>query len=122
MISARCNALVSMLMLVSPLGATYALERAVRQHAHAPTPPLQHTRTHAHARSTPARAALRMTLPDCMADRILVFHRGIGSQKMSGLLIDQKLDLLVVRRESWLRGRGCLCGWVLTVAVVVVAG
>lgn len=30
-----------------------------------------------------------------LQDRILVFHRGIGSAKVSGLLIDQKLDLLM---------------------------
>lgn len=28
-------------------------------------------------------------------DRILVFHRGMGMEKLSGLLIDQKLDLLM---------------------------
>jgi hypothetical protein len=30
-----------------------------------------------------------------LQDRILVFHRGIGTEKLSGLLIDQKLDLLM---------------------------
>lgn len=28
-------------------------------------------------------------------DSILVFHRGIGSERVSGMLIDQKLDLLM---------------------------
>jgi hypothetical protein len=28
-------------------------------------------------------------------DRILVFHRGIGTERVTGLLIDQKLDLLM---------------------------
>lgn len=45
--------------------------------------------------SSPERQAIRANLPDCMADRILVFHRGIGTEKLSGLLIDQKLDLLM---------------------------
>ncbi|KAF6257530.1 hypothetical protein COO60DRAFT_1701817 [Scenedesmus sp. NREL 46B-D3] len=45
--------------------------------------------------SSPERRAIRANLPDCMADRILVFHRGIGTEKLSGLLIDQKLDLLM---------------------------
>eukprot|EP00882_Tetradesmus_deserticola_P018152 GHRQ01019478.1.p1 GENE.GHRQ01019478.1~~GHRQ01019478.1.p1 ORF type:complete len:266 (+),score=104.64 GHRQ01019478.1:211-1008(+) len=45
--------------------------------------------------SSPERRAIRANLPDCMADRILVFHRGIGTGKLSGLLIDQKLDLLM---------------------------
>jgi hypothetical protein len=35
-----------------------------------------------------------VTVPP-LQDRILVFHRGIGSEKLSGLLIDQKLDLLM---------------------------
>lgn len=30
-----------------------------------------------------------------LQDRILVFHRGLGLEKISGLLIDQKLDLLM---------------------------
>jgi hypothetical protein len=30
-----------------------------------------------------------------LQDRILVFHRGVGTEKLSGLLIDQKLDLLM---------------------------
>jgi hypothetical protein len=45
--------------------------------------------------SSPELKAKRATLPDEMADRILVFHRGVGTQKLSGLLIDQKLDLLM---------------------------
>jgi hypothetical protein len=35
------------------------------------------------------------TPSNILQDRILVFHRGIGTEKLSGLLIDQKLDLLM---------------------------
>lgn len=34
-------------------------------------------------------------LAACGQDRILVFHRGIGTERVTGLLIDQKLDLLM---------------------------
>lgn len=48
------------------------------------------------------RAQLRRTVPEEMADRILLFHRGIGSQRMSGLLVNQKLDLLMEYTVFWL--------------------
>ncbi|KAI8462870.1 MAG: hypothetical protein J3K34DRAFT_527436 [Monoraphidium minutum] len=40
------------------------------------------------------RKELRSHLPDEVADRVLVFHRGIGSASIKGLLIEEKLDLL----------------------------
>jgi hypothetical protein len=40
--------------------------------------------------SNPERAALRAHLPD-NADRILIFVRGVGVAKDSGLFIDQKV-------------------------------
>ncbi|GBG00002.1 hypothetical protein Rsub_12729 [Raphidocelis subcapitata] len=45
-------------------------------------------------RTTPKRRELRNHLPNEMADRILVFHRGIGTARLKGLLIGEKLDLL----------------------------
>lgn len=45
--------------------------------------------------SSDLRQEIRKNLPDCMADRILVFHRGLGTARTTGLLIDQKLDLLM---------------------------
>lgn len=50
----------------------------------------------------PERAAIRDDLPEAMADRILVFHRGVGVAKQSGLLIPQKVDLLVEYTVLWL--------------------
>ncbi|GLC33366.1 hypothetical protein PLESTM_000053600 [Pleodorina starrii] len=44
--------------------------------------------------STPERRSLRSLLPD-MADRVLVFHRGITVAQASGLYTGEKLDLLV---------------------------
>ena len=44
-------------------------------------------------RSSPARRELRARLPD-IADRILIFHRGVGTARMRGLLANEKLDLL----------------------------
>jgi hypothetical protein len=50
----------------------------------------------------PERRAIRDDLPEEMADRILVFHRGVGVAKQSGLLIPQKVDLLVEYTVLWL--------------------
>lgn len=42
-----------------------------------------------------------------MADRILIFHRGIGTAKLKGLLISEKIDLLceytVIRALDYLK-------------------
>lgn len=43
--------------------------------------------------SSPEARALRARLPAC-ADRVLVFHRGVGMAEDSGLYISQKVDLL----------------------------
>jgi hypothetical protein len=48
------------------------------------------------------RLTIRNDMPEEMADRILVFHRGVGVAKQSGLLIPQKLDLLVEYTVLWL--------------------
>ncbi len=53
-------------------------------------------------RGDPTREALRCNIPEEMADRILIFVRGTGQQRLSGLLIDQKLDLLMEYTVFWL--------------------
>ncbi|GFR47251.1 hypothetical protein Agub_g8937 [Astrephomene gubernaculifera] len=45
--------------------------------------------------SSPERRSLRALLPDQLADRVLVCHRGVGVAQASGLYGSQKLELLV---------------------------
>ncbi|KAL6765110.1 hypothetical protein V8C86DRAFT_2461422 [Haematococcus lacustris] len=62
--------------------------------------------------SSPEARALRSRLPAC-ADRVLVFHRGVGMAEDSGLYISQKVDLLaqyllvqpLAACLAWLRAR-----------------
>ncbi|GBF88981.1 aminopeptidase [Raphidocelis subcapitata] len=44
--------------------------------------------------AAPGKRELRDRLPDEVADHILVFHRGVGTARLKGLLIEEKLDLL----------------------------
>jgi hypothetical protein len=62
--------------------------------------------------SNPERRALRALLPD-MADRVLVFHRGITVAQASGLYTGEKVDLLVeylVTKPLIKVGGGCRHG------------
>jgi hypothetical protein len=47
-------------------------------------------------------AAIDSTPPPRFAERILIFHRGVGVDKTSGFLILQKVDFLVSRLLEWI--------------------